>query len=90
MDDFDKFLSNNPLYLGIIVICFATAIILYSLNNIKYSEKRIKELKEEVKTDRSKYFNYGINKSIYTRAIISIIMGVGLIIYGIFVLLTKV
>lgn len=86
----DNFLKENPIYLGLFFICIAIIGILYSLNNIKYSKKRMEELEDEVKTDNSKYFNYGINKSIYYRAIISILMGVGLIIYGIFVLITKV
>ncbi|PZU78443.1 MAG: hypothetical protein DI529_17905 [Chryseobacterium sp.] len=81
--NFDDFMKENPLIWGIFVICFGIILIFYSRNNITYSKKRMKELEDEVKTDNSKYFNYGINKSIYTRAIITIIIAVGMIIYGI-------
>lgn len=87
-ESFNSFMNDNPIYLAIFVIIFGIAIILYSLSNIKYSKKRMNELENEVKTDKSKYFNYGINKSIYTRAIISIIMAIGMIIYGL-VLIVK-
>jgi hypothetical protein len=49
----------------------------YSINNTKYSKRRLKELELELKDDSSKYFNYGLNKSIFYRAIVSIIFGIG-------------
>lgn len=60
---------------------------MYSIKNTKYSKRRLKELELELKNDHSKYFNYGLNKSIFYRAIVSIIFGIGLVFYGIFVII---
>ena len=58
---------------------------MYSINNTKYSKRRLKELELELKDDSSKYFNYGLNKSIFYRAIVSIILGVGFVFYGFYI-----
>jgi hypothetical protein len=47
---------------------------------VKGRENLIKEsFREELKNDHSKYFNYGLNKSIFYRAIVSIILGIGFV-----------
>jgi hypothetical protein len=59
----------------------------YSIKNTKYSKRRLKELELELKNDHSKYFNYGLNKSIFYRAIVSIILGIGFVFFMEFLLL---
>mgnify|MGYP003421367239 len=60
---------------------------MYSIKNTKYSKRRLKELELELKNDHSKYFNYGLNKSIFYRAIVSIILGIGFVFFMEFLLL---
>ena len=87
MNAFDLFMKDNPLIWGIFCLIFGAIIIIYSLGNVKYAKERFKELKSELKDDSSKYFNYGLNKSIFYRAIVSIIFGIGFVLYGIFVII---
>ena len=60
---------------------------MYSIKNTKYSKRRLKELELGLKNDHSKYFNYGLNKCFFYRAIVSTILGVGYVFYGIFVII---
>ena len=87
MNAFDLFMKDNPLIWGIFCLFFVLCIIVYSIKNTKYSKRRLKELELELKDDSSKYFNYGLNKSIFYRAIVSIIFGIGFVFYGIFVII---
>ena len=87
MNAFDLFMKDNPLIWWIFCLFFGLSIIVYSIKNTKYSKRRLKELELELKNDHSKYFNYGLNKSIFYRAIVSIILGIGFVFYGIFVII---
>ena len=86
----DEYLNSHPFIDGIIEFIFGAILIIYSLGNIKYSEKRMKVLTEEAKTDKSKYFNLGLIVDVKWHAIISILMGVGLIIYGMVLIIENV
>ena len=87
---FDEYMNSHPFIDGIFALAVGLGIIIYSFNNIKYSEKRMKILKEEVQKDKSKFFNLGILLDVKWRAIMSILIGLGLIIYGIVVVIENV
>ena len=87
MNAFDLFMKDNPLIWWIFCLFFGLSIIVYSIKNTKYSKRRLKELELELKNDHSKYFNYGLNKSIFYRAIVSIILGIGFVFFMEFLLL---
>lgn len=89
-NNIDEYLNLHPFIDGIIEFTFGVILIIYSLSNMKYSEKRMKILKEEAKTDKSKYFNLGLIVDVKWHAIISILMGVGLIIYGMVLIIENV